>query len=146
MPNGHDYSKEYGGHSYPGDRDSTSNCDHGCGCWMGPSRSDGPVGLSPLGECPGNPKDGEKVGGNADYAIVVERRIRSLQRENVSLKEEVAETMERARKAEAVVGVSKRYLDGALTRARRERDYFKGQLSDIRDGIRLTNRKKKKSS
>jgi len=77
MPNGHNYSKEYGKHKYAGE--GTSDCQHGCGCWMGPARSDGPVGLDPFGECPGNPVDGKQVGGKADYEIVVTRRIRALE-------------------------------------------------------------------
>ena len=34
--------------------DGTSDCFHGCGCWMGPYRSGGPV--NPFGACPNNPK------------------------------------------------------------------------------------------
>lgn len=78
MPNGHDYSKEYGGHSYP-NLEGTSDCKYGCGCWMGPARSGGPIGLDPFGECPGNPKNGEKIGGKNDYEIVVTRRISNLE-------------------------------------------------------------------
>lgn len=48
-----------GGHQYPGCTVDnfcfTSNCDYGCGCWMGQSRSGGPEGIDPFGECPGNP-------------------------------------------------------------------------------------------
>src|SRR3989338_557384 len=79
MPNGHDYSKEYGEHDYPGAPHHTSDCKHHCHCWAGPSNSGGPVGLDTFGECPGNPKDGKLVGGNADYEIVVHRRIDKLQ-------------------------------------------------------------------
>jgi len=48
-----------GGHFYPGCEERgadfyTSDCDHGCGCWMGATRSGGPAGLDPLGECPNN--------------------------------------------------------------------------------------------
>lgn len=41
-------------HRYP-DPDGTSNCTHGCGCWMGPYRSGGPDGVDPFGECPKAP-------------------------------------------------------------------------------------------
>jgi len=79
-PNGHDYSKEYGLHKYSDDPHHTQDCQHGCGCWAGPARSGGPVGLDPLGgECPNNPKSGERLSGNADYEIVVERRISALE-------------------------------------------------------------------
>lgn len=79
-PNGHDYSREYGPHKYSDDHDHTQDCQHGCGCWAGPARSGGPLGLDPLGgECPNNPKGGERLPGKADYDIVVERRIRGLE-------------------------------------------------------------------
>lgn len=76
MPNGHG-PKKYGGHKYP-NRDGTSNCGHGCGCWMGPARSGGPTGLDPFGKCPRNPEDGQLLGGNADYDYVVTERIDDL--------------------------------------------------------------------
>jgi hypothetical protein len=41
----------YGAHAYT--LDGTSDCAHGCGCWMGPYRSGGPV--DPFGPCPKNP-------------------------------------------------------------------------------------------
>ena len=50
-----------GGHYYPGCKNPygdgffTSDCEHGCGCWMGNSRSGGPDGVSPFGACPNNP-------------------------------------------------------------------------------------------
>lgn len=48
---------------------------------MGPNHSDGPMGLDPSrdGTCPGNPKDGKKLGGTADYDHVVSQRIRDLE-------------------------------------------------------------------
>ena len=77
MPNGYDYSKEYGPHKYRED-DGQGDCQHDCGCYMGGHHSGGPIGLDPFGECPANPKDGNLVGGSADHKIVVERRIRKL--------------------------------------------------------------------
>ncbi|MEK9184750.1 MAG: hypothetical protein AAB866_01115 [Patescibacteria group bacterium] len=77
MPNGHS-PKEYGKHKYP-NPDGTSDCQYGCGCWMGPSRSGGPTGLDPFGICPKNPVDGILFGGAADYDNVVTERIRSLE-------------------------------------------------------------------
>lgn len=41
-------------HYYP-DEDGTSDCQFGCGCWMGPSRSGGPDGVDPFGHCPAAP-------------------------------------------------------------------------------------------
>ena len=76
MPNGHG-PKEYGGHKYA-NPDGTSDCKHGCGCWMGPAHSGGPIGLDPGGTCPNNPTDGKLLGGNADYEHVVTERIQNL--------------------------------------------------------------------
>jgi len=49
-----------GGHHYPGCSDDdfsfTSDCSYGCGCWMGGSRSGGPDGVDPFGECPNRAK------------------------------------------------------------------------------------------
>lgn len=45
---------KFGPHQYA-DHDGTSDCAHGCGCWMGPARSGGPDGVDPFGECPKNP-------------------------------------------------------------------------------------------
>lgn len=39
------------GHAYA-DHDGTSDCDNGCGAWMGPFRSGAPTGVDPFGECP----------------------------------------------------------------------------------------------
>jgi DNA-directed RNA polymerase subunit RPC12/RpoP len=48
-----------GGHWYPGCEDDdnffTSDCEHGCGCWMGSSNSGGPKGVDQFGACPENP-------------------------------------------------------------------------------------------
>lgn len=77
MPNGHE-KKQYGGHDY-GNSEGTSNCKFGCGCWMGPFRSDGPIGLDPFGRCPNNPADGVRRSGNIDYEDVVKQRIADLQ-------------------------------------------------------------------
>lgn len=76
MPNGHGH-KEYGKHKYA--EAGTSDCEYGCGCWMGPARSGGPTGLDPFGKCPKNPGDGKSLGGNADYDHVVTERIQNLE-------------------------------------------------------------------
>jgi len=53
MPNGHDYTRGYGGHDYGENPQGTVDCKLGCGCWAGPARSGGPLGVNPLGgECP----------------------------------------------------------------------------------------------
>lgn len=44
--------EKFGSHKYP-QKDGTHDCMHGCGCWMGPYRSGGPV--DPYGPCPENP-------------------------------------------------------------------------------------------
>ncbi|OGI29470.1 MAG: hypothetical protein A2288_01810 [Candidatus Moranbacteria bacterium RIFOXYA12_FULL_44_15] len=77
MPNGHE-KKKHGGHDY-GNREGTCDCKHGCGCWAGPSRSGGPVGLDPFGKCPSNPVDGKRRPGQIDYKDVVEQRIQDLE-------------------------------------------------------------------
>jgi hypothetical protein len=52
-------------HSYPGEPGHnpddpgdcfTSNCAYGCGAWAGPSRSGGPEGVEPFGDCPNHPE------------------------------------------------------------------------------------------
>jgi hypothetical protein len=49
-------------HDYPGAPANnppgeafTSDCRHGCGCWAGPTRSGGPEGIDPFGDCPRHP-------------------------------------------------------------------------------------------
>jgi hypothetical protein len=76
MPNGYS-PKEYGRHKYA-DHDGTSDCEYGCGCWMGPTHSGGPTGLDTFGACPKNPKDGKLLGENVDYDYVVTKRIQNL--------------------------------------------------------------------
>lgn len=55
MPNGRDHYKydDFGNHKYA-DHDGTSDCKHGCGCWMGPTMSGSPIGVDPFGKCPMN--------------------------------------------------------------------------------------------
>jgi len=80
MPNGRSHKEydNYGQHSYP-DKEGTSDCSYGCGCWMGPARSDGPVGIDPFGHCPLNPIDGTFQEDNFDYEDCVNGRIRDLE-------------------------------------------------------------------
>ena len=113
MPNGHDYNKEYGSHKYAR-HDGTSDCEYGCDCWAGPANSGGPIGLDPLGgECPKNPKDGKLIGGNADYDIVVTRRIRKLESNLYNAQERVEEL-------EGIVDLKKRELLKKLKKAEKE--------------------------
>lgn len=92
MPNGHDYTREYGGHNYPRS-DGTSDCSYGCGCWMGPARSNGPLGVDPHGECPANPRDGLKgLKLSHDIEVVVTRRIRSLESRANTAEQKLKET------------------------------------------------------
>ncbi len=107
MPNGLDYDKKYGPHKYE-DHGGISDCKHGCGCSTGPATSDGPVGLNPLsGECPRNPKNGNLIGGNSDYEIVVTRRI-------MALESKLFEARERVDKAEKIAGSDKTKLFNEL--------------------------------
>jgi hypothetical protein len=87
MPNGYDH-KKFGPHEYA-DHDGTSDCEHGCGCWMGPARSGGPLGVDPFGICPNNPLDGKRREGKTDYEDVVTQRIDGLTAENGHLKNEI---------------------------------------------------------
>lgn len=117
MPNGYDYRKEYGPHDYGDDPHRTVNCKHRCGCAMGPSTSDGPIGVDPFGECPGNPKDGKLLGGNADQRVVVTRRIRALERRamEAEARAEELEEIDKSKKAELF----------------RENKQLEGQLKEI---------------
>ncbi|MBI4709442.1 MAG: hypothetical protein HY764_04550 [Candidatus Portnoybacteria bacterium] len=80
MPKGRDHKKyaDYGPHKYA-DHDGTSDCEFGCGCVMGPTRSRGPAGISPFGKCPNNPIDGERQPGKDDYEDCVNGRIAELE-------------------------------------------------------------------
>jgi hypothetical protein len=46
-------SPKNGGHKYQ--PEGTSDCEYGCGCWMGGFGSGGPDGIDPFGKCPKNP-------------------------------------------------------------------------------------------
>lgn len=81
--------KEYGEHHYP-NKNSTSDCSHGCGCWMGQSRSGSRhPGISPFGLCPNNPKDGKLLENGKDVAYIIEATITTLEQENNSLRREL---------------------------------------------------------
>jgi hypothetical protein len=56
MPNGREHLKyeDFGNHRYASHR-GTSDCEYGCGCWMGPARSGSKhAGVAPGGKCPNN--------------------------------------------------------------------------------------------
>jgi hypothetical protein len=81
MPNGNHEKREYGPHKYAS-HDGTSDCEFGCGCWMGQTRSGGPLGLDPFGKCPNNPTGTPiegMVAGKKDYEYVVIERIKELE-------------------------------------------------------------------
>jgi len=59
--------------------------------------SRGPTGIDPNGECPANPKNGVKLEGDADYDVVVERRIRALSSQ-ASRALELAERLDKIKK------------------------------------------------
>jgi len=125
MPNGHDYTRKYGSHDYGENVQGTVNCKFGCGCWAGPARSNGPLGLNPLGgECPNNPESGSRLPGNADYEIVVTRRIQCLEKA-------VYELRKRAEKAEKRVGFKKAELADKLEVAEGKIKGFKSAFQNI---------------
>jgi len=129
MPDGYDYDKEYGPHKYEG-HGGTLNCKYGCDCWAGPARSGGPVGLDPLsGECPGNPKDGESVGGSADYEIVVTRRINKLESNLYNAQQRVEEL-------EQIVDSKKGELYKELKKARKELRKKNELLKEIQEKVK----------
>jgi len=128
MPNGYDYSKEYGPHKYAR-HDGTSDCEYGCNCWAGPANSGGPVGLDPLGgECPKNPKDGKLVGGSVDYQIVVTRRIRKLE-------SDLYDAREKAEELEKIVVSKKRDLFRQYKSIRKELRKKNKLLTEIHEKI-----------
>jgi len=123
MPNGHDYSKEYGNHDY-GNQVGTCDCKHGCGCWMGPARSGGPLGVDPFGECPGNPKDGKRLGGQADQEIVVTRRIRGLEQKLNEAEQELQKLLK-------IKGTPEVKMAEELATVTKERDALKQTLLEL---------------
>jgi hypothetical protein len=125
MPNGYDYTKEYGPHDYPSGEDGTADCRNGCGCSAGNFTSHGPLGLDPLGgECPGNPKDGKLVGGKADYDIVVTRRIRRLE-------SDLLHATLRVTKLESLVDPSKEELADGMAEALKKVSQLQGLAEDF---------------
>ncbi len=83
------------------------------------------MGLDPFsGECPNNPKSGQRLPGNADYEIVVTRRIRGLESEVYNLRE-------RAEKAEKRAGVKKTELAEKLEAAEKKIESYKRVFGDI---------------
>ncbi|MEK7213735.1 MAG: hypothetical protein AAB637_01285 [Patescibacteria group bacterium] len=117
MPNGCE-RKEYGPHSYLKENDGTGDCTYGCGCWAGPSRSGGPLGLDPIhGLCPKNLLEGEpSEDENHDYEAVVMRRIEALELRAYKAEEalkkvapdklELARQLEKAKKELAIYKVT----------------------------------------
>jgi hypothetical protein len=121
MPNGHDYLREYDGHEYPNEEVSSLRyCSHGCKCYVAAFTSGGPIGLDPWGECPNNPKGGERLSGNADYDIVVTRRIRR--------GEEAINKLAR-------VSEPKRQLEAKLAEAHRQLSWYANFVHRIREGL-----------
>jgi hypothetical protein len=134
--NGYDYSKPYGEHEYK--KDTTSDCVHGCGCWMGMAHSGGPIGLDPFGECPNNPTDGKRSSPSVDHEIVVERRmikykdeISTLQAENRELKKKL-ESVEPDKKELASTNVT---LKSILEKTRQEFIDIEKALKQIQNRI-----------
>jgi hypothetical protein len=114
MPNGHS-KKEYGVHEYD-DTGGTSDCRFNCGCWAGPARSGGPIGLDPFGACPGNPVDGKLLGGKNDYENVVIYRIRDLE----SRLYKAEELLKRTSPSKAKLAAELAAVEAKLAAVRRE--------------------------
>ncbi len=102
MPDGRSHKSydDYGPHDY-GEGGGTSDCKYGCGCWMGPARSDGPPGIDPFGHCPDNPVDGQRQPGKEDYEDCVNGLIKKLESELYAAKESV-KIVETAKKSTKV--------------------------------------------
>ena len=107
MPNGriHRSLDDFGFHDY-GEGEGTVDCKFGCGCWIGPTRGGGPVGLdhSTFGHCPNNPKQGESRPKD-DYEDCVIGRIRDL--EERLHKAQEAERIVKQAKAGTKIGILK---------------------------------------
>ncbi|NQV00983.1 MAG: hypothetical protein HQ537_02595 [Parcubacteria group bacterium] len=127
MPNGRSHKSydDYGPHAYA-DHDGTSDCEYRCGCWAGPARSGGPIGISPFGHCPNNPLDGQKQSNNNDYEDCVNGRIQKLESELYEAKQSV-DVVERVRKGTKVDLIKR--LDQAENRITN----LEGILKGIRD-------------
>lgn len=109
------------GHEYPAAPHNTSNCKHGCGCWAGPSRSGGPLGLEPIGgRCPNNLLDGEDLRPTVDYEQVVNDRIDLLRDRAISAEQAFNE-----------VKPSKKKLAEDLKNAREILAHRDSQIADI---------------
>lgn len=125
MPNGYDTTRKYGGHDYGENPQGTVDCKFSCGCSAGPARSNGPLGLNPLGgECPNNPESGVRLTGDGDYRVVVTRRIRDLETKGFELQR-------RAEKAEKRVGIKKAELADKLEVAERKIKGYKSAFQNI---------------
>jgi len=85
---------------------------------MGPARSGGPVGVDPFGECPGNPKDGNRLSGFGDREVVITRRIRNLEKQLYDTQQELEELRE-------IKKTPKAKLAQDLAVMTQERDKFK---------------------
>lgn len=72
---------KFGKHDY-GDHFGTSDCLHGCECWMGGWGSGGPI--DPFGRCPNNPISPEQ------RIEELKDQIHDLKQEIENLKEEIA--------------------------------------------------------
>jgi len=136
---GNEYSglqKEYGPHKYPGDGWTTHDCEHGCGCWAGPTNSGGPIGLVTIGgECPNNPKDGQRLGGSEDHRAVVNRALHWYRGRMNKAEEELKGVAPGARK-----------LLAQLTETRRALFRAEQQIEKAREALTPASRPRKKGS
>ena len=87
MPNGRNHLEyeDFGKHEYA-DHGGTSDCNYGCGCWMGPARSKGPTGVDPFGRCPNHPL--KKVEGYSTSELDEKERLADLVNSRIAYLEE----------------------------------------------------------
>jgi hypothetical protein len=90
-------------------------------------------GARPLGECPNNPVDGKSLGGDADYEVVVERRIRTLEARAKTAEERAAVAEEAAGRSRLQLQRQVAGLKRQLAAARRQRSKL---IADIQRRLR----------
>jgi hypothetical protein len=129
MPNGREHLQyeDFGAHEYPGDVDRTSDCVHGCGCWMGPARSGSRyAGIDPFGKCPFNIKKKHRLTKEQIIEDFVNARVNHLETKVIILEryKEIFKNYESDSKESLIIKIQKIENDfNALKRAYKELRY-----------------------
>ena len=146
MPNGREHRKldEYGSHSY--NTEGTSDCIYKCGCWCGPARSGGPLGINPLGNCPNNPLDGNKQSGKLDYEDVVIGRITKLENEIVRLREFENIVKESTKNSKVDLIKRTNMLTEALSKYKKSMELIEKEIISITETISIRSWKELKEN